>query len=88
MSARTLQRRLRESGSRYRDELADVRYQLATTYLRDPRLTVADVAQLLGYSEHSAFSRSFTRWSGQSPQRWRAGDAGDTRRPHPSRRPS
>ena len=88
ISARTLQRRLRESGSRYRDELADVRYQLATAYLRDPRLTVADVAQLLGYSEHSAFSRSFTRWSGQSPQRWRADDDGDTRRPHPGRRPS
>jgi len=71
ISTRTLQRRLRESGSSFRAQLAGVRYQLAQTYLRDPRFTVADVAQLLGYSEHSAFTRSFAQWSGQSPHAWR-----------------
>ncbi|HEY1589499.1 MAG TPA: hypothetical protein VGG00_07175 [Rhodanobacter sp.] len=30
-----------------------------------------DVAQLLGYSEHSALTRSYRQWTGLTPQRWR-----------------
>ena len=48
-----------------------MRRQLAETYLRDVRLSIADVAQLLGYSEHSAFTRGFRQWTGASPQSWR-----------------
>ncbi len=67
-SSRTLQRRLTEAGTSFRKELNLVRYELAQSYLRDPRLQVMDVAMLLGYSEHSAFSRAFKEWSGESPQ--------------------
>jgi len=67
-SARTLQRRLREAGTGFRSELNLVRYELAQSYLKDPRLQIMDVAMLLGYSEHSAFSRAFKEWSGKSPQ--------------------
>ena len=70
-ASRTLQRRLRAAGSSFRQELARVRRQMAETYLRDPRLSIADVALLLGYSEHSAFSRSFKEWTGVAAQRWR-----------------
>ncbi|MEL0027621.1 MAG: AraC family transcriptional regulator [Perlucidibaca sp.] len=51
-----------------RQEVNLVRYELAQSYLRDPRLQIMDVALLLGYSEHSAFTRAFKGWSGQSPQ--------------------
>lgn len=67
-SSRTLQRRLREAGTGFRAELNVVRYQLALSYLRDPRLHILDIAMLLGYSEHSAFTRAFKEWSGQTPQ--------------------
>lgn len=67
-STRTLQRRLHEAGTGFRVEVNLVRYELALSYLRDPRLQVMDVAMLLGYSEHSAFSRAFKEWSGKSPQ--------------------
>jgi AraC-like DNA-binding protein len=68
---RTLQRRLKAAGTGFRQELALVRRQLAEQYLRDPRLSIAEIAQLLGYSEHSAFSRSYREWTGVTPQRWR-----------------
>ena len=45
--------------------------RLAIDYLNDPRLTLAEVAWLLGYSEHSALTRAFRRWTGESPQQWR-----------------
>ena len=70
-SSRTLQRRLKTAGSTFRRELAQVRRQMAEAYLRDTRLSIADVALLLGYSEHSAFSRSFKEWTGVTAQRWR-----------------
>ena len=70
-SSRTLQRRLRTAGTGFRDELNFVRYQLATSYLRDPRLQIVDVALLLGYSEHSAFTRAFREWVGKTPQQVR-----------------
>lgn len=67
-STRTLQRKLREAGTGFRAELNLVRYELAQSYLLDPRLQITDISMLLGYSEHSAFSRAFKSWSGESPQ--------------------
>ncbi|KTC37155.1 AraC family transcriptional regulator [Pseudomonas sp. ABAC61] len=67
-SPRTLQRRLQEAGTSFRSELNLVRHELALSYLRDPRLQIVDVAMLLGYSEHSAFTRAFKEWGGQTPQ--------------------
>lgn len=70
-ASRTLQRRLTAAGTSFRRELALVRRQMAETYLRDRRLSIADIALLLGYSEHSAFSRSYKDWTGIAPQQWR-----------------
>ncbi len=69
---RTLHRRLEERGCNFRGLREDTRRRLAEDYLRDPRLRLAEIAQLLGFSEQSAFSRSFRRWTGETPKRWRA----------------
>ncbi len=71
MSPRTLQRRLREEGSGYREVLARTRYGLAKRYLDDPTRSVTEIAFLLGFSEQSAFTRAFRRWGGQSPGAYR-----------------
>lgn len=71
-SPRTLQRRLRQAGTGFRAELNLVRHELATSYLRDPRLQIVDIALLLGYSEHSAFTRAYREWTGHTPQQQRA----------------
>ncbi|MBY4866854.1 AraC family transcriptional regulator [Burkholderia sp. Bp9017] len=72
VSSRTLHRRLAELGLNFRTLREDTRRRLAIDYLNDPRLTLAEVAWLLGYSEHSALTRAFRRWTGESPQQWRS----------------
>jgi len=72
-SPRTLHRRLERQGHNFRGLRESTRQRLAEDYLRDPRLRLAEIAQLLGFSEQSAFSRSFRRWTGQTPNAWRKG---------------
>ena len=67
MSVRSLQRRLKEVGTTFRTILEEVRKDLATTYVHDPAIELAEVAFLLGFSDQSAFSRAYRRWTGNSP---------------------
>jgi AraC-like DNA-binding protein len=48
-----------------------VREELALIYVAQPGIAFTEIAPLLGYSELSAFSRAFTRWTGLSPARYR-----------------
>ena len=81
MSARALQRRLREEGTTFAEVLTKLRKDMAQPLLRDGRLAVSEVAFLLGYEDPSSFQRAFRRWSGVSPRafRRRAEDVGDRR---------
>jgi len=65
-SERTLRRRLREAGLSFQKLLDDTRYELAKRYLEE-RLTVSEIAFLLGFTEPSAFHRAFKRWTGETP---------------------
>ena len=65
-SPRTIQRRLRDRGVSFADVVANTRLELSRRYLCDPSLTLTDVAFLLGYSDLSAFSRAFRRWTGRT----------------------
>ena len=49
----------------------DVRRDLALAYLKQRHLPFSEIAMLLGYSELSAFSRAFRRWTGASPRAYR-----------------
>ena len=71
LSARSLQRRLQESGSSFKDVVDEARLALARRYLEDPKLTLTEAAYLLGYSELSAFSRAFRRWTGTTAAAYR-----------------
>ena len=44
---------------------------MARRYLADPSLSIAEVSFALGYSEPSAFTRAFKRWSGRAPAEYR-----------------
>ncbi|MCA9656599.1 MAG: AraC family transcriptional regulator ligand-binding domain-containing protein [Myxococcales bacterium] len=72
LGARTLQRRLEDEGVRFAEVLAELRTELARDYLREPGLSIAEIAWLLGFSEQSAFTRAFKRATGQPPGAWRA----------------
>jgi AraC-like DNA-binding protein len=71
VSVRTLQRKLVEAGTTFREVSDTVRGRLAEGYLTDPSLSIMEVAFLLGFSEASSFNRAFRRWTGESPGRWR-----------------
>lgn len=67
MSARSLQRRLAEEGLGFDAVLDDLRRELSLRYLADPKIAIAEVAYLTGFSEPSAFHRAFKRWTGTTP---------------------
>jgi AraC-like DNA-binding protein len=73
-SARTLQRRLGATGTRFQAVLDRTRQQLVEPYLADPRLKLAEIALLLGYADQAAFTRAFQRWKGTTPGQWRSRD--------------
>jgi AraC-like DNA-binding protein len=75
MSVRTLARRLSESGTSFGKILDELRHDLALKYLRDATLALSQTTFLLGYSELSAFTHAFKRWTGKTPGEWRAKDA-------------
>ncbi|HET8881984.1 MAG TPA: AraC family transcriptional regulator ligand-binding domain-containing protein [Solimonas sp.] len=70
-SSRSLYRRLLERGLTYKRVLADTRFELARGYLADAKLSLPEIALLLGYSEQSAFTRAFRNWAGETPLRYR-----------------
>jgi len=72
LSAWSLQRRLRDENTSFSAQVDAVRKEMATQYLRQPHLSVSEMALLLGYSEVSAFSRAFRRWFGCSPRHCRS----------------
>lgn len=76
-SGRTLQRRLREAGTRYSDLVASVQRDLAHAYLRDAALSVGEVAYLVGFADTTSFHRAFRRWTGHTPAALRRGAIGN-----------
>ena len=72
MSKRTLARRLSDEGLNFTEVLQQLRRDLADRYLDDPKLQISKIAWLLGFSEVSAFTHAFKRWTGKAPSRMRA----------------
>jgi AraC-like DNA-binding protein len=70
-SPRTLARRLAEHDRTFRDIRETLRHNLARDYLAEPRLPLAEVAFLLGFSDQSSFGAAFARWQGISPGQFR-----------------
>lgn len=71
LSERSLQRRLQERKTTFRILLDSVREMVAKQYIKNPMNRMSDIAFLLGFSEQSAFSRAFKKWTGQSPVEYR-----------------
>ena len=73
MHRRTLNRRLQDQGTTFQAMLDQVRFETARQLLESTRLPLDDVAAALGYASVSPFMRSFRRWTGTTPGKWRTG---------------
>ncbi len=71
MNTRTLQRALNKKGTNFTTLLNDTRMDIAKQFIQDKQMDLTEVAFLLGFAELSTFSRSFKRWTGQSPLQFR-----------------
>lgn len=73
VSARTLQRKLGDSGTTFTRIVDETRHAQALALFSRPQMSVNEVTHLLGFSCSSSFTRAFRRWTGLSPSEWRAG---------------
>jgi len=71
MHPRTLNRALQTRGLSFREAVNEARFEMASQLLRDTRLSVGSLPQMLGYSEVSAFTRFFASMAGLSPSKWK-----------------
>jgi AraC-like DNA-binding protein len=71
MSARTLQRRLRDESTSFSAIVDDVRRELSLRYVADPALSLSGIALLLGFADQTTFHRAFVRWTGRAPGAYR-----------------
>ena len=68
MSPRSLTRHLADEGTTFGEILERLRQRLAARYLADDRMSVQQIAWLLGYSEVGAFNHAYKRWTGTTPR--------------------
>ncbi len=70
MSERTLQRRLSLEGQSFTRLVDQLRKDTAKRYVDDQFYNMAQISDMLGFSDPAVFTRAFTRWYGISPKRY------------------
>jgi AraC-like DNA-binding protein len=73
MSTRTFARRLNVEEATYEEVVDELRRSLALQYLKDPGMSLSQIAWLLGYEGSTSFNHAFKRWTGHSPSVVRQG---------------
>lgn len=76
MSDRTLQRRLADEGTTFKQMLNRARHEQAREYLANPELNIKEVAFLVGFEDQNSFYRAFRLWEGDTPSNWRSAQLG------------
>ncbi len=73
LTPRTLHRHLVREDTSFKHILDSVRHALALRYLDSKRLSIQEIAYVLGYTEIANFRRAFKRWEGIPPSEYQAG---------------
>ena len=71
---RTLARRLAAEGATFRALVQEVRFEMADELIRETDASMGRIAELLGYSDQTAFSRAFSNRFGHPPSRARGAE--------------
>jgi AraC-like DNA-binding protein len=67
LKERTFSRRLADEGTTYEEVVDQLRRSLALQYVKEPSMSVSQIAWLLGYEGSTSFNHAFRRWTSQSP---------------------
>ncbi|MGO1499694.1 MAG: AraC family transcriptional regulator ligand-binding domain-containing protein [Marinobacter sp.] len=71
VSERTLKRRLQEEKASFQNLVDQVRLERAQTLLTNTRMTLNQIADVLGYADAANFTRAFKRWTAVSPSHYK-----------------
>jgi AraC-like DNA-binding protein len=71
MSRQTLYRKLKKENLVFQELVEEIRQEKALEIIKDKSHSLSEIAFVLGFSELSAFSRAFKRWTGKSPKQYR-----------------
>lgn len=72
ISKTTLQRRLGDEVTNFKEVLINVRKKLAKYYIRQSELPYTQISFLLGYEDPNSFFRAFNTWTGSTPDTYRS----------------
>ena len=70
ISSQTLHRRLKESATSYQKIKDNLRREVAIQKLVIERLSVEQVAEIVGFTESRSFTRAFKHWTGLTPREY------------------
>jgi AraC-like DNA-binding protein len=63
---------LKREGTTFQQLKDEARCEAAKLWLDRPELSINEVALQMGFTDPSAFHRSFKKWTGQTPGQFRA----------------
>jgi len=67
-TTRTLQRKLKAEGFTFSQLIEQSKQEMAFRLMKTRKYNISEVAYMLGFSEPGSFTRSFRKWTGQSPR--------------------
>ena len=70
LNVRTLQRQLEEEGTTFSELINTIRRELAIRYIEGNQFSLGHIAELLGYSTQTSFTRWFKTEFGVAPTKW------------------
>ena len=68
---RTMHRRLYACGTNFQKLADQSRFEITRQLLENSSMRLSQIAETLDYTDASAFTRAFRRWSGMTPSVWR-----------------
>lgn len=71
LSSKSLQRKLLAEGMTFKAVVNQARKEQAILLLTNPEISLAYIAEQLGFSEQRSFYRSFKQWTGATPGQYR-----------------
>ncbi|WP_428980031.1 helix-turn-helix domain-containing protein [Acinetobacter modestus] len=71
LTNRTLQRQLANEKTTFQILLSESRQEKAKALLKENKLSIQEISNLLGYADISHFSRAFKKWTNMTPSNYR-----------------